>query len=96
MKSKLRFKQLASVKIGDSRSLVISSVNDSADGFTIAQQLNVQERGKTISVFLKGGIQIPDVQSLVDIRDAINVALARISDQGNIQNDENEWDKNNY
>lgn len=96
MKSKLRFKQLASVKIGDSRSLVISSVNDSADGFTIAQQLNVQERGKTISVFLKGGIQIPDVQSLVDIRDAINVALARISDQGNTQNDENEWDKNNY
>lgn len=93
MKSKLRFKQLASVKIGDSRSLVISSVNDSADGFTIAQQLNVQERGKTISVFLKGGIQIPDVQSLVDIRDAINVALARLSD---VQDGENDWDKNNY
>lgn len=91
MKSKLRFKQLASVKIGDSRSLVISSVNDSADGFTIAQQLNVQERGKTISVFLKGGIQIPDVQSLTDIRDAINVALTRLSDQKDVQGEEIDW-----
>lgn len=78
MRTKIRFRELATVKIQDTRSLIISSVNDGANGFTIAQQLKVNEDGRTTSVFLKGGIQIPDVKTLIGIRDALNVAIARL------------------
>lgn len=65
--------ELAKAKIQDRRNIAISEC--SKGGFTIAQQLEVNEGNRTTSVFLKGAFHVRDVDGLINLRDALNVAI---------------------
>lgn len=65
--------ELAKAKIQDRRNIAISEC--SKGGFTIAQQLEVNEGNRTTSVFLKGAFHVSDVDGLINLRDALNVAI---------------------
>ena len=68
------FKELAKAKIQESRNLVISKLEDS-DSFTIAQQLVVTEGKNQTTMFMKGAIHIDGIESLYELRNAINQAI---------------------
>lgn len=70
---KTEYSEIARAKISKSRNVVIS--NCSRGGFTIAQQIEVKEGEIFTSVFMKGALHVDDVQGLVNIRDAINLAI---------------------
>ena len=72
-KSKIEYNEISRAKVTDSRNIVISSC--SKGGFTIAQQLEAKENGKTTSVFLKGAFHVDDIHGLYNIRDAVNLAI---------------------
>lgn len=86
-KSKIEYTELSRAKVTDSRNIVISSC--SKGGFTVAQQLQAKENDKTTSVFLKGAFHVEDVNSLYNLRDAVNVAIKMAEESG--PNDEG-WD----
>lgn len=65
--------ELAKAKIQDRRNIAISEC--SKGGFTIAQQLEMNEGNRTTSVFLKGAFHVSDVDGLINLRDALNVAI---------------------
>lgn len=82
-----KYKELSKVKVTDARNVIISEY--SKGGFTLAQQLEVEEAGKKVSVFMNGAIHIDNVEGLYKIRDAVNVAIKKIEDE--IAND-HLWD----
>lgn len=73
MSKDIMYVELAKAKIQDRRNVTISEC--SKGGFTIAQQLEVAEGGRTTSVFLKGAFHVATVSGLVNLRDALNVAI---------------------
>ena len=87
-KSKIEYHELSRAKVTDSRNIVIS--NCSKGGFTIAQQLEAKENGKTTSVFMKGAFHVEDIHGLYNFRDAINLAI-KISEE-NFE-DSDSWDE---
>ena len=84
-KQRNNYEQLASLKISKSRQIIVSSVP--GKGFTIAQQLFVEESGRNTTVFLKGAIHIESIESLKELRDALNVAIHKAEE------DADNWDK---
>lgn len=87
-KSKIEYHELSRAKVTDSRNIVIS--NCSKGGFTIAQQLEAKENGKTTSVFMKGAFHVEDIHGLYNIRDAVNLAI-KISEENS--EDSDAWDE---
>lgn len=87
-KTKVEYNELSRAKVTDSRNVVISSC--SKGGFTIAQQLEAKENDKTTSVFLKGAFHVDDVHGLYNIRDAVNLAIAR-AEESSV--DDTDWDE---
>lgn len=87
-KSKIEYHELSRAKVTDSRNIVIS--NCSKGGFTIAQQLEAKENGKTTSVFMKGAFHVEDIHGLYNFRDAINLAI-KISEENS--EDSDSWDE---
>ena len=87
-KSKIEYHELSRAKVTDSRNIVIS--NCSKGGFTIAQQLEAKENGKTTSVFMKGAFHVEDIHGLYNFRDAINLAI-KISEENS--EDSDAWDE---
>ena len=87
-KTKVEYNELSRAKVTDSRNVVISSC--SKGGFTIAQQLEAKENDKTTSVFLKGAFHVDDVHGLYNIRDAVNLAIARAEESSA---DDTDWDE---
>lgn len=73
--SNTKYDELARAQIQPKRSLVVSSF--SKGGFTIAQQLEVEENGHRMNVSLKGAFHIEDLDGLYNLRDALNVAIQR-------------------
>lgn len=71
-----KYEELARAQVQENRSLVIS--NFSKGGYTIAQQLKVQENNHTLNVSLKGALHIDDINGLYNLRDALNVAIDKI------------------
>lgn len=71
----IKYDELARAKIQPKRSLVISAF--SKGGFTIGQQLEVEEGNKKTNVNLKGAFHIDDLDGLYNLRDALNVAIQR-------------------
>ena len=65
--------ELAKAKTQDRRNIVISEC--SKGGFTIAQQLEVDEGNRTTNVFLKGAFHINDIDGMYNLRDALNAAI---------------------
>lgn len=88
-KSKIEYNEISRAKVSDSRNIVISAC--SKGGFTIAQQLEAKENDKITSVFLKGAFHVDDMHGLLNIRDAVNLAI-KITEE-NMKNEDNEdWD----
>ena len=70
-----KYDELSRAQVQKNRSLVISSF--SKGGFTIAQQLEIEENGHKMNVSLKGAFHIDDIEGLYNLRDALNVAIQR-------------------
>lgn len=73
MNKTMEYNEISRAKISKSRNIVISVC--SRGGFTIAQQIEAVEDGKIVPIFLKGAFHIDDLDSLYNIRDAINMAI---------------------
>lgn len=89
MPKDIEYAQYAKAKIQDKRSIVISSC--SKGGFTIAQQLEVEEGNHCTSVFLKGAFHVDNIGGLVNLRDALNATIKAANDVGGIS--DNDWDR---
>lgn len=87
-KNKIEYTELAKAKVSDSRNVIVSSC--SKGGFTIAQQLEAKENDKTTSVFMKGAFHVEDTQGLYNLRDSLNLAIAKAESENE---DSNTWDE---
>lgn len=97
MVAKMKYLELSNAQIADKRRLVISEcVKENQDtkesiqcGFTLAQQVEVEEGKRITRVFLKNGIHVASVDELYNLRDAINNAIDKYEEK---KNDEEEWE----
>ena len=97
MAVKMKYLELSNAQIADKRRLVISEcVKENQDtkesiqcGFTLAQQVEVEEGKRMTRVFLKNGIHVASVDELYNLRDAINDAIDKYEEK---INDEEEWE----
>lgn len=91
--AEITYKEICRAKIANTRNAVISKC--SKGGFTLAQQLEVQEGQNKTSVFLKGALHIDSLESLCELRNALNVVIKKeqeaINTNDEIEPDE-EWD----
>jgi hypothetical protein len=67
------FIEVASGKIGPNKNLVISKLSDGS--FTVSQQIDVNDSGKTLKVFLKGSIKLSSVMDLYSLYEVVKEAL---------------------
>lgn len=97
MAAKMKYLELSNAQIADKRRLVISEcVKENQDtkeniqcGFTLAQQIEVEEGKRMTRVFLKNGIHVASIDELYNLRDAINDAIDKYENE---KNDEEEWE----
>ena len=95
--NKMKYSELSNAQIADKRRLVISEcVKENQEskekiqcGFTLAQQVEVEEGKRITRVFLKNGIHVASVDELYNLRDAINDAIDKYEEK---KNDEEEWE----
>lgn len=73
----MQYEQYSKAKIANYRNLVISAC--SKGGFTIAQQVEVNENGEPMCIFLKGAFHIDSISGLIAIRDALNETLQKLN-----------------
>lgn len=87
---RIEYNELAKAKVTESRNVVISTC--SKGGFTIAQQLvaNEGDEDKPTTVFMKGAFHVDDVHGLYNLRDAVNLSIAKAEE---LANNEDEWDE---
>lgn len=93
--NKRKFEELAKTKIQDKRNIVISSFEDDNNrkGFTMAQQVEIEEGGKVFCMFMKESIHIDNLEGLIAIRDALNVAIDNYKEKvDKAKADEDLWD----
>jgi hypothetical protein len=67
------YTELANGRIGPKRVAVVSQCKDGT--FTIGQQLEVDDDGKVMKVFLKGALHVSSREGLQNLRDALNKTL---------------------
>ena len=97
MAAKMKYLELSNAYIAAKRRLVISEcVKENQDtkeniqcGFTLAQQVEVEEGKRMTRVFLKNGIHVASIDELYNLRDAINDAINKYEEK---KNDEEEWE----
>lgn len=93
MGNKKKYVELAKANIQNNRNVIISSFESEGEkkGFTIAQQIEVEENGKKLNIFLKDGIHVPNIDGLYELRDALNLAIVKYLEEKKNE-EENEWD----
>lgn len=74
-----KYEELSRAQIQEKRSLVVSSF--SKGGYTIAQQLEVQENNHKMNVSLKGAFHIDNIDGLYNLRDALNEAIQKVENK---------------
>lgn len=97
MAAKMKYLELSNAHIAAKRRLVISEcVKENQDtkeniqcGFTLAQQVEVEEGKRMTRVFLKNGIHVASIDELYNLRDAINDAINKYENE---KNDEEGWE----
>lgn len=97
MAIKMGYNELSNAQIADKRRLVISEcIKQNQDtkenihcGFTLAQQVEVEEGKRTTRVFLKNGIHVTSVDELYNLRDAINDAINKYEEG---MQDQEQWE----
>lgn len=74
---KTTYRELSSAPIGDRRNLVISETLKDGEhcGFTLAQQIEVEEGRKVTKIFLRNGVHVANADYLEELRDALTLAL---------------------
>lgn len=91
----INYSEICRARIAETRNAVISKC--SKGGYTLAQQLEVQENKMKTSVFLKGALHIDSLESLCELRNALNVAINNEQGKININPDESDdneqWDE---
>ena len=75
----LQYTKLSSALIQEKKNLVISEC--SKGGYTLAQQMVVEDGGKKINVYLKGAVHINNLEGLHNLRDALNIAIEKIENK---------------
>lgn len=89
-KNKIDYTEISSASVTEKRKIVISTC--SKGGFTVAQRLDTEEENnKTTSLYLKGAFHVNDITGLYNLRDAINLAIAKV-ESGELDSDE-DWDE---
>lgn len=73
--SEQTYKELSTAQIQDHRMLVISEYHKG--GFTIAQKVVVDENGKKTGVFLKNTIHLDNLEALLALKDAVDIAVQK-------------------
>lgn len=58
-------------------------------GFTVGQQVEVQEGTKVVNMFIKGAFHIDSIEGLYNLRDALNEAIKKVEDEEEAKNAEN-------
>ena len=76
MAKNVEYEELSTASISDKRNIVISEY--SKGGYTLGQQVVVEEGSKKINMFVKNSIQIENIEGLYNLRDALNVANSKI------------------
>lgn len=76
MGGKTEYNELSSASIQETRDIVISEYSNG--GFTLAQRINVNEGNKKTGVYMKNSIHIDNVEGLLNLRDALNVAIEKV------------------
>ena len=76
MAKNVEYEELSTASISDKRNIVISEY--SKGGYTLGQQVVVEEGSKKINMFVKNSIQIENIEGLYNLRDALNVAIWKI------------------
>lgn len=86
------YTEICRAKIANTRNAVISKC--SKGGYTLAQQLEVQEDKSKTSVFLKGALHIDSLESLCELRNALNVVIQKEQEKSNENDEESDedWD----
>ena len=95
--NKMKYLELSNAQIADKRRLVISEcIKENQEskekiqcGFTLAQQVEVEEGKRMTRVFLKNGIHVSSIDELYNLRDALNDATDKYEEK---KNDEEEWE----
>lgn len=85
-----QYRELSKAKVTDTRNAVISEC--SRGGFTIAQQIEAKEAGCVTTLFMKNAIQVDSIERLVDLRNAINVAIKMAEDDVNESFYDDDWE----
>lgn len=80
-----RFDQMGSTKITKNRNMVVSRCD--TGGFTIAQQLEVDEGGKKTKVFMKGAIFVDSIENFANVVKMLEDVLRKSEEIENTQ-----WD----
>lgn len=76
MAKNVEYEELSTASISDKRNIVISEY--SKGGYTLGQQVVVEEGSKKINMFVKNSIQIENIEGLYNLRDALNIAISKI------------------
>lgn len=76
MAKNVEYEELSTASISDKRNIVISEY--SKGGYTLGQQVVIEEGSKKINMFVKNSIQIENIEGLYNLRDALNVAISKI------------------
>lgn len=72
----LVYEEIGSVQISEKRNIVISQC--SAGGFTLAQQMKIEDGNIKVNMFLKNAIRLDSLQNLKDLRDCISKAIENV------------------
>jgi hypothetical protein len=73
---KVEYTEISRAEVTKRRNVVISEC--SRGGYTIAQQITVEEGDSTTSLFMKGAIHVDDVDGLKRLRDALTVCIDHV------------------
>lgn len=78
MMSKPQFIELSRARIQPTRIAVISKATGECENkYTLGQSVTIEEGKRSTSFFVKGGIQIRDLEELESLRDAIVEAIKK-------------------
>ena len=87
--NKVSYEEIARVKMSDTRDIILSKC--SKGGYTIAQKVMIDGDEKPVSIFLKGAIRANDIESLVNIKEMIEMSIEKLEEEDN-NGKKIEWD----
>lgn len=90
----VKYEEVASVKISDTRNIVISKC--SKGGFTVAQQLVAREGNGETNIFMKGAFHVADINGLYNMRGALDEALSRLDDPSYSVEEDEDWGNDDW